>query len=161
MKLLLQPPRVLIFIRTRNEAEKSGEKQIRLVEALVRCEEELGDENERVMQATNIAQPIQYAVCLPGRRLCTLTGLKVDRSKGIIAIRIQRQELMSAIILGNLRAQTEEVCLLGLPVLKPVGLILDRVHLNLNRLPVGLASQNKEFLFRDSRLFDYSFLPML
>ena len=140
MKLLLRPSRVYISSQTRNETKKPGEKQISLVEALVRCEEQLDNENERVVQATNIAQPIEYAVGLPSRRLCNFTGLKVDRSKGVIVLRVQRQEPICAILMGNLRAHTEEVCLLGLSVLEPVSLILDRVNLNLNRLLVGLIT---------------------
>ena len=115
--------------------EKACENQTCLEEALVILKEQLLDQDEYVVQAANVSQPIEYAVGLPSCRFNFVSGYELSVCKGIETLRINIQ-IWNCLAFSELlfRIDIQEVCRLLLSILEPISLILDRVHAHLNNL---------------------------
>ena len=99
------------------------------------------------MQTANVSQPIEYAV-----GLSSLCFNLVYRMKGSIC-------KVPVNILWFLKIKAEEISLLLLTVLEPVSLILDRVSIDLNLLPLSIGITDSKSLRMNFRLFDHSLFP--
>ena len=108
--------------------------------SLVRFEEQLDNQKERVVQAANVSQPIEDAVCLSSCGFYAIYWHKVDVCKGVCSIRIRDKIIGIAIISWQRRSNAEEVFLILLSILNQVGLIFDRAHLDFNVLPLSFFS---------------------
>ena len=91
------------------------------------------------MQATNVSQPIEYAVSLPSCRVNFVSRKKVNLSKGVGAGRILSKIWSVTIGLHFLRTQIKVIYLLLLTILEPASLILNFIHIDLNVLLQGVA----------------------
>ena len=89
------------------------------------------------MQTANVPQPIEYAVGLPSCRLNFAPRYKHDLSKSVFT-EFCRPSIVSqaVIILLVLLLDVKEIRLFLLPVLEPFRFILNRVHIDLNLLPL-------------------------
>ena len=98
------------------------------------------------MQATDVSQPIEYAVGLASCRFDQIFSCKRSMSKSVRTLWINKEISSKTIVFEFLWTDTEEVFLVHLAVLEPVSLILDRAHSDLNVLPPSLAFSDFIFL---------------
>ena len=128
--------RAFLLRLSRYVTVKVSEKHACLKEALIRLEEQLNDQDEYVVQAANVSQPIKYAVGLPSCRFNCVSRSEVSICKGISTLRIFNQIVIKAIISRFFWAYSKEVFSFLLAILEPGSLILDWVHIDFNLLPL-------------------------
>ena len=78
------------------------------------------------MQATDVSQPIEYAVGLASCRFDQISRYKKSMSKSVRTLWIDKKIIGKTSVFEFLFTDTEEVLLVHLAVLEPVSLIFDR-----------------------------------
>ena len=121
---------------------------------MVRNEKEVREQEESIVQASNIPQPIEQTVRLSRRNVDCATGNKPD-----ICEEVKISLLLKLPSLAVPGVQIEVVCLFLLPVLNKICLVLNRVQLDLNVLHLSFISLIK--VLRDSGLSYYGVFVIL
>ena len=85
--------------------------------SLVRLEEQLANQKERVIQAANVSQPIEHAVSLTSCGFNAVYWYKVDVCKGVCTIRIRDKIIGKAIVSWQRGSNAKEVFLILLSIL--------------------------------------------
>ena len=134
------------------EAEQA-QNDAGLVESLVRLEQELDYQEERIVQAAHIPQTIEQAVSLSCCRFGDVERHEVSICECVCQLGVFAEVSGITIVFQFSRQHVEVVCLFWLPVLNKVSLILDWVHLDLDVLPISLVCATVESLRLNSRLF--------
>ena len=117
--------------------------------------EQLHDQDEYVVQATNVSQPIKYAVGLSSCRFNDVPRYKFSIDKSVSAPRIFNQ-ILSLTIFKILWTNAKEVFLFLLSKLEPGCLILDQARSDLKIFLLSLVFSNLIYLGKEFRLFDNS-----
>ena len=106
----------------------------------------MSDQDEYVVQATNVSQPVKYTVGLPSCRFNYVSRIKLSINIGLCTLPTLNLTLSLTIVSEILWTYAKEVSLFLLSILEPGSLVLDRIRTDLNILPLRLAFSNLIYL---------------